>query len=177
MKKNKKGFTLAELLIVVAIIGVLVAISIPIFSKQLEKARDATSVANLRSAYSQAMSYVIEYNGNIPSNHFKPADNPNIILYGGPKYGGNITAVMIKGVYLHSNSANDWSGLASSLPFYNMLSKTDDYSVDEDNHADAGNYDGYYNVYFRLWSSDLSGHLTGVYIAQQAYDAIGNKKK
>ena len=32
MKKNKKVFTLAELLIVVAIIGVLVAISIPIFT-------------------------------------------------------------------------------------------------------------------------------------------------
>ena len=32
MNKNKKGFTLAELLLVVAIIGVLVAISIPIFT-------------------------------------------------------------------------------------------------------------------------------------------------
>ena len=37
VKKNKKGFTLAELLIVVAIIAVLVAISIPIFTSQLEK--------------------------------------------------------------------------------------------------------------------------------------------
>ena len=37
---NKKGFTLAELLIVVAIIGVLVAVSIPIFTAQLEKARE-----------------------------------------------------------------------------------------------------------------------------------------
>ena len=54
-REDNKGFTLAELLIVVAIIGVLVAISIPIFSKQLEKARDATSVANLRSAYAEAM--------------------------------------------------------------------------------------------------------------------------
>ena len=36
-KENKKGFTLAELLIVVAIIAVLVAISIPIFTSQLEK--------------------------------------------------------------------------------------------------------------------------------------------
>ena len=48
-----KGFTLAELLIVVAIIGVLVAISIPIFSKQLEKARDATTLANLRNVYAE----------------------------------------------------------------------------------------------------------------------------
>lgn len=50
MKKNKKGFTLAELLIVVAIIGALVAISIPIFNNQLKKARFATNVANARAA-------------------------------------------------------------------------------------------------------------------------------
>ncbi|MSS59613.1 prepilin-type N-terminal cleavage/methylation domain-containing protein [Erysipelotrichaceae bacterium Oil+RF-744-GAM-WT-6] len=49
MRKRNKGFTLAELLIVVAIIGVLVAISIPIFSRQLEKSRDAVSVENIRS--------------------------------------------------------------------------------------------------------------------------------
>lgn len=52
-KLNKKGFTLAELLVVVAIIGVLVAISIPIFTSQLEKARDATDAANLRAAYAE----------------------------------------------------------------------------------------------------------------------------
>ena len=53
-KENKKGFTLAELLIVVAIIAVLVAISIPIFTTQLEKSRDAVSVSNIRAAYAQA---------------------------------------------------------------------------------------------------------------------------
>ena len=53
MKRGRKGFTLAELLIVVAIIGVLVAISIPIFSSQLEKAREATDLANIRSAYAE----------------------------------------------------------------------------------------------------------------------------
>ena len=50
-KQNKKGFTLAELLIVVAIIAVLVAIAIPIFTNQLEKSREATDLANVRSAY------------------------------------------------------------------------------------------------------------------------------
>lgn len=53
LHQNKKGFTLAELLIVVAIIGVLVAISIPIFTSQLEKAREATDAANIRSAYAE----------------------------------------------------------------------------------------------------------------------------
>ncbi len=52
-KLNKKGFTLAELLVVVAIIGVLVAISIPIFTAQLEKAREATDMANIRAAYAE----------------------------------------------------------------------------------------------------------------------------
>ena len=58
MKKtnNKKGFTLAELLVVVAIIAVLVAISIPIFTSQLEKAREATDAANLRAAYAEVVS-------------------------------------------------------------------------------------------------------------------------
>ena len=56
MKKvNEKGFTLAELLIVVAIIAVMVAIAIPTFGNQLEKAREATDLANFRAAYAEVM--------------------------------------------------------------------------------------------------------------------------
>lgn len=58
-KENKKGFTLAELLIVVAIIAVLVAISIPIFTSQLEKSREAVDAANIRAAYAEVMAAAI----------------------------------------------------------------------------------------------------------------------
>ena len=53
MKDNhcrEKGFTLAELLVVVAIVGILVAISVPLFTAQLGKARKATNEANMRAA-------------------------------------------------------------------------------------------------------------------------------
>lgn len=55
-RENKKGFTLAELLVVVAIVAILVAISVPIFTTQLGKARRATNQANMRAAKVAAIS-------------------------------------------------------------------------------------------------------------------------
>jgi prepilin-type N-terminal cleavage/methylation domain-containing protein len=52
-KMNNKGFTLMELLIVVAIIAVLIAIAIPVLNNQLEKSREAVDAANIRSAYAE----------------------------------------------------------------------------------------------------------------------------
>ena len=65
MKKKRKGFTLAELLIVVAIIAVLVAIGIPIFTSQLEKSREATDAANIRVQYARVMAEAITVDGNV----------------------------------------------------------------------------------------------------------------
>lgn len=67
-REDNKGFTLAELLIVVAIIGVLVAISIPIFSKQLEKARDATTLANLRNVYAEVQTEYMDLDHPVGSS-------------------------------------------------------------------------------------------------------------
>ena len=83
MKEDKKGFTLAELLIVVAIIGVLVAISVPIFTAQLKKARIATNQANARSAKAAAVTSYMEDSTNnlggtytVASGQFIPAKAP-----------------------------------------------------------------------------------------------------
>lgn len=62
MKKSREGFTLAELLIVIAIIAVLVAVAIPLFGKQLEKSREATDLANVRAAYAEVMAEAITGN-------------------------------------------------------------------------------------------------------------------
>lgn len=54
-KRNQKGFTIMEMLIVVAIIAVLVAIAIPTFNSALTKSKEAADVANLRAAYAEVM--------------------------------------------------------------------------------------------------------------------------
>lgn len=59
-KRNKKGFTLAELLIVVAIVGILVAISVPVFTSALDKAKVATDDANYRAALAASSAAYME---------------------------------------------------------------------------------------------------------------------
>ena len=62
-KLNKKGFTLAELLVVVAIIAILAAVAFPLFSSQLERSRESTDLANARSASSVAVGAYSMYGG------------------------------------------------------------------------------------------------------------------
>ena len=53
MKMNKKGFTLIEMLVVIAIIAVLVSIIIPTVSSATNKAGAAANAANLRAVYAE----------------------------------------------------------------------------------------------------------------------------
>lgn len=121
MRKNKKGFTLAELLIVVAIIGVLVAISIPIFTSQLEKSRDAVSISNIRAAYAEATSqYLVDQNSKTAITTGKvtvtPADKT-----------AKVTGVVFKG------TAKGWSNLDQELTFTHT-------TLTEDLGGTAGTY-------------------------------------
>lgn len=59
------GFTLAELLVVVAIIAVLVAIAIPVFSGSLEKSEEATCLSNRTSAQHALTAEYMVTHGNV----------------------------------------------------------------------------------------------------------------
>jgi prepilin-type N-terminal cleavage/methylation domain-containing protein len=60
MNKKKYGFTLAELLIVVVIIGVLVSVSIPIFSVQVEKTKNTVDISKAKDIKNAITYYYLQ---------------------------------------------------------------------------------------------------------------------
>ena len=65
MKMNKKGFTLIEMLVVIAIIAILVAIVVPTVSSATEKAKEATDAANIRSTVAEVTLKGLDTNGDV----------------------------------------------------------------------------------------------------------------
>jgi type II secretion system protein G len=56
-KLNKKGFTLIELMIVIAIIGILAAIAIPQFASYRKKAYNSAALSDLKTAKTSLEAY------------------------------------------------------------------------------------------------------------------------
>src|SRR6187455_1346132 len=67
MKKSKKGFTLIELMIVVAIIGILAAIAIPKFADLVTKSKESAVKGSLGSVRSALSIYYSDTEGVFPS--------------------------------------------------------------------------------------------------------------
>ena len=68
LKKKKKGFTLLELLVVLAILAILIAIAIPVYKNQKEKAAITAHNANVRVLETALESYKQDHNGELPKD-------------------------------------------------------------------------------------------------------------
>jgi prepilin-type N-terminal cleavage/methylation domain-containing protein len=86
-KRSNRGFTLVELLIVVAIIAIIAAIAIPQFNRYTVKAKIAALESDLKNAYNAAQGYMMEYGAGLvvnsltalEKNGFKTSSNVEIV--------------------------------------------------------------------------------------------------
>lgn len=117
LKNKKKGFTLLELLVVLAILAILIAIAVPVYKSQKEKAAITAHNANVRVLETAVESYRQdkgEYPGEIKDlvdgNYIKsipavPSSNDESLK--NKKYSINKTTGEISPAEIHDNNETD----------------------------------------------------------------------
>ena len=76
--KNKKGFTLVELMIVVVILGILVAIAVPIYNINVRRAKEKACRSNMKIIQKAGTQFLMTYDGVTISGVF-PDGTGNIV--------------------------------------------------------------------------------------------------
>ena len=137
MKKsnNKKGFTLVELVIVVAVIAILSAILIPTIGTVIKDAKDAAVKSDLRTVITNEM---VETEEDVPAGYFYCKDGENItyVLY------WNGSEVIICEGELHIDNDATKAKIATVTTSNSVItvSTVDGYTLTADTISFGGNF-------------------------------------
>ncbi len=133
IRKNKKGFTLIEMLVVIAIIAVLVAIIIPTVMSSTDKAAASTDAANLRNVLGQ-MNAVMLMNEAEIEEAVKTFDAPESELYPGAELHVLHTVPGVIDVYYVLD------GKYYGMDYFSDYAKNNSSDVSTDKPTTAGNW-------------------------------------